>query len=288
MHTREIIGKAVGLLVIFVLLWLNDILRVKPKRVRLTSSFIRDHQVDRPFQPAVLSYSGALRGLEPFWVLLLWVLFWGLLGGAATWGAFSLTLVPDDASLTWAVVAVTLTIAAIGFGVWWYRRGQETLLPGVKELRFDADKLTKLMASGAVHEYTFDANLTMIPQVVEAPGFLGAPVKFQLHLAVISPTEEFLVPAEFVGLGEFLARARHAGAKVEFAKDGPAWLAEQIQALPSWQPGYFDRPAIVAPAKVELSCQACGGAARYETGLKEYACHYCGSAKLTPTATFKG
>ena len=107
MNTREIIGKAVGLLVIFLLLWLIDILYDKPKRVRLISSFIRDHQVDRPFQPAVLSYSGALRGLEPFWVLLLWVLLWGLLGGAATWGAFSLTLVPDDASLTWVVVAVT-------------------------------------------------------------------------------------------------------------------------------------------------------------------------------------
>ena len=288
MNTREMIGKAVGLLVIFLLLWLIDILYVKPKRVRLISSFLRDHQVDRPFQPAVLSYSGALRGREPFWVLLLWVLFWGLLGGAATWGAFSLILVPDDASLAWGLVAVIMTIAAIGFGVWWYRRGQETLLPGVKELRFDVDKLTKLMASGAVHEYPFDANLTMIPQVVEATGFLGAPVKFQLYLAVVSPAEDFRVPAEFVGLGEFLARARHAGAKVEFAKDGPAWLAEQMQALPSWQPGYFDRPAIVAPAKVELSCQACGGAARYETGLKEYACHYCGSAKLTPTATFKG
>ncbi len=219
MHTREIIGKAVGLLVVF-LLWLIDILRDKPKRVRLISSFLRDHQVDRPFQPAVLSYSGALRGQEPFWVLLLWVLFWGLLGGAATWGAFSLTLVLDDASLTWAVVAVTLAIAAIGFGAWWYRRGQETLLPGVKELRFDAGKLPKLMASGAVHEYPFDANLTLIPQVVEATGFLGAPVKFQLHLAVISPTEEFLVPAGFVGLGEFLARALHAGVKVDFGPDG--------------------------------------------------------------------
>jgi DNA-directed RNA polymerase subunit RPC12/RpoP len=282
------VEKAAGLLVMFLLLWLVEILCYKPKRVRLISSFLRDHQVDRPFRPAVLSYSGALRGLEPFWVLLLWVLFWGLIGGMATWGAISRTLEPDDASLAWLVVAAILTIAAIGFGVWWYRRGQEIPLPGVKELRFDVDKLTKLMAAGAVHEYPFDANLRFTPQVVEATGFLGAPVKFQLYLEVISPTEEFLVPAEFVGLGEFLARARHAGAKVEFAKDGPAWLAEQMQALPSWQPGYFDRPAIVAPVKVELSCQACGGAARYETGLKEYACHYCGSARLTPTATFKG
>ena len=270
------------------LFWLADVLYVKPKRKRLTASFIRDHQVDRPFQPAALSCSGAVRGLEPFWVLLLWVLFCGLLGGAATWVTISRTPEPDDASLTWVVVAATLTITAIGFGVWWYRRGQETLLPGVKELRFDADKVTKLMASGAVHEYPFDANLTVIPQVVEATGFLGAPVKFQPHLVVISPTEEFRVPAEFVGLGEFLARARHAGAKVDFAQDGPGWLAEQMHALPSWQPGYFDQPVIMAPAKVELSCQACGGAARYETGLKEYACHYCGSAKLTPTATFKG
>ena len=273
MHTREMIGKAVGLLVVFLLLWLLDIFHNKPRRGRLISSFLRDHQVDRPFQPAVFSYSGALRGQEPFWVLLLWVLFWGFLGGAATWGAFSLTLVPGDASLTWAVVAVTLAIAAIGFGVWWYRRGRETLLPGVKELRFDAGKLTKLMASGAVHEYPFDANLTLIPQVVEATGFLGAPAKFQLHLAVISPTEEFLVPAGFVGLGEFLARARHAGVKVDFAKDGPGWLAEQMHALPSWQPGYFDQPVNMAPAKVEFSCQACGGATRYETGLKDYACH---------------
>jgi hypothetical protein len=186
------------------------------------------------------------------------------------------------------IIAATLSVAAIGFGVRWYRRGQEILLPGVKELRFDADKLTKLMASGEIHEYLFDSKLTITLQVVEEGGFLGAPVNFQIYIEVISPAEEFLVPAEFVGLGEFLARARHAGAKVTFAYDGPAWLAEQIQALPSWQPECFDQPVIVAPARVELSCQACGGAARYETGLKEYVCHYCGSAKLTPTATFKG
>lgn len=260
----------------------------RPKRLRLIDSFIRDHRVDVPFTREILVFSGEMRAREPLWVLGIWILFWLILGAAWTWGAVTQALKYDDASMVWGVVAPTLSIAAIGFGVWWYRRGQEIPLPGVKELRFEVDKLTKLMASGEIHEYPFEANLRMIPHLVEEDGFLDIPVRFRVCLEVISPTEEFLVPAEFVGLGEFLARARHAGAKVEFAKDGPAWLAEQMQALPSWQPGYFDRPANVSPAKFELSCQACGGAARYETGLKEYACHYCGSAKLTPTATFKG
>jgi hypothetical protein len=288
MNTREMIGKLGGLLFLGLLFWLVDVLHVKPKRKRLIASFIRDHQVDRPFQPAALSYSGAVRGLEPFWVLAFWVLFWVLVGGAGIWGTLSRAQAPDDGSFAWVIIAATLSVAAIGFGVLWYRRGQEIPLPGVKELRFDADKLTKLMASGEIHEHLFDSKLMITPQVMEETGFLGIPVKFQVCLEVISPTEEFRVPADFIGLGEFLARARHAGAKVTFADDGPAWLAEQMQALPSWQPGHFDQPVIVAPAKVELSCQACGGAARYETGLKEYICHYCGSAKLTPTATFKG
>lgn len=280
--------KIVGLLVFAFAYGLVHFFYARPKRLRLIGSFIRDHRVDMPFTRESRVFSGELRAREPLWVLGLWILFWLIIGVAWTWGAISHALKYDDSSIAWGVVAPTLSIAAIGFGVWWYRRGQEIPLPGVKELGFDVDKLTKLMASGEVHEYPFDANLRMIPHLVEEDGFLDVPVRFWVYLEVITPNEEMLVPADFVGLGEFLARARHAGAKVEFAKDGPAWLAEQMQALPSWQPGYFDRPAIVAPAKVELSCQACGGAARYETGLKEYACHYCGSAKLTPTATFKG
>jgi hypothetical protein len=266
----------------------------RPKLKRLIASFMRDQRADLPFEPARFSFSGQLRAKEPTWVLVLWVSLFLAIGGIVAWQCFPKGFSADDADdaasyFAWGAVGLFVSIAAIGFGFWWFRRGQAILLPGVKEICFDSDKITKEMASGELRQYAFGPSLRIdLGVVVVAAGPFDVPEEITPFLLVTTSSEEFMTPVEFPGLGEFLARARHAGAKVGFVEGSPGWLAEQMQALPSWQPGYFDQPVFVAPAKVELSCQACGGAARYELGLKEYSCHYCGSAKLTPTATFKG
>lgn len=282
---------ALTLLVVYVLAYF---FYTRPKLKRLIASFMRDRRVDLPFEPARLSFTGRLRDREPSLVLGLWVLSFLAFGVALAWEFFPKGFSADHADdamsyFAWGSVGVCVSIAAIAFGFWWYRLGQEALLPGVKELCFGSDKITKEMTTGELREYAFSSSLRIdLGVVVVATGPFDAPEEITPFLVVGTSSEEFTTPAEFPGVGEFLSRARHAGVNVGFVEGSPGWLAEQMQALPSWRPGFFDEPVVVVPLMVELSCQGCGGAARYPSGQKTYDCHYCGSAKLTPTSTFKG
>ena len=61
-----------------------------------------------------------------------------------------------------------------------------------------------------------------------------------LRLQVPAPADgEILL--DFPGVAEFLGRCRHLGSPVGFSADGPTWFKAKLEALPSWQPGYFDQ-----------------------------------------------
>jgi hypothetical protein len=47
------------------------------------------------------------------------------------------------------------------------------------------------------------------------------------------------IPLSFNGAGEFLGRCRHKGSPVVFSSSCPSWFKAKMEALPSWQAGYF-------------------------------------------------
>jgi hypothetical protein len=247
---------------------------VKPKRDKLISAFTRDSRLGMPFEPFWWSFPGEERRREPLWVLIVWTLFWSVLAGL---GAFYI----DDVVM--AGLVVLLGAAIVYFGIWWRKRGIAVSLPGIVELRFESDKIVRVMKSGERHEYIIGPKLAIYVGIAEERGIADAPDALHLFADLVEPTEELRVPIGFVGVGEWLARARHAGATVGFVTGTPTWLIQQLEALPSWKPGYFDRPAPAVLQLEEFCCQSCGGSARYEPGQASYACQFCGSAKLVRT-----
>lgn len=61
---------------------------------------------------------------------------------------------------------------------------------------------------------------------------------FFLRMQVPAPADAEL-QMDFAGVGEFLALARHHGSPLLISTESPAWFREKLEALPSWQPGYF-------------------------------------------------
>ena len=61
---------------------------------------------------------------------------------------------------------------------------------------------------------------------------------FFLKLQAPAPADAEL-QMDFAGVGEFLALARHHGSPLLISTESPAWFREKLEALPSWQPGYF-------------------------------------------------
>lgn len=61
---------------------------------------------------------------------------------------------------------------------------------------------------------------------------------FFMKLHAVAPAD-VEIPLDFAGVGEFLALARHHGSPLLVSSESPAWFKEKLEALPSWQPGYF-------------------------------------------------
>jgi len=280
-------GKLVIGLVLLGAHGLNYFLYDRPRRKKLIASFISDHRMDARFVPASASYSGQLRAQEPSWVLYSWLTLWTFLAVLAIWEAVVQLREASDASQGLSLSSaflflgggILICLTAILFGAWWFKRGQPVPLPGVTELRFDRNRITKVMASGECQELAFESGLEIYLGIEEkTKGVFHNLEGFAPFLRVVASSGELVLPASFVGVGEFLAHARHAGAKVGFAEGCPEWLSLKMQSLPAWQPGFFDAPT-------ELCCQGCGGTARYESGLTVYACQYCGSGNLAKVAS---
>ena len=62
---------------------------------------------------------------------------------------------------------------------------------------------------------------------------------FEYSVKVSEGESKVLIPLSFDGAGEFLGRCRHMGSPVVFSSSCPSWFKAKMEALPSWQPGYF-------------------------------------------------
>jgi hypothetical protein len=210
-----------------------------------------------------------------------WASGWLLGGIIALILGVVLAFADNGNSLVWLLLSVAgLLVALYDYNVGISR---EVAHP-VAEAIFHPDHLILVERSGQRKVYVFGPSVTFtveVREITESTTFGGDELKgFAYFVTVAEGDRSSELPLEFEGAGELLARCLHAQSRVGFAPSCPDWFVAKLKALPSWQPGYFDKAPAGSAADVEMSCQGCGGAAHYAPSVVAPGCQYCGFPKL--------
>jgi hypothetical protein len=210
-----------------------------------------------------------------------WASGWLWLGIIAAIVGFVMAVFVEGGNPFWLV----LWLAGVGLAFYDFLVGIGREVAGpVAEAIFHRDHLILVGRDGRREVYVFGHSVSFtleVREVTEGTTFGAEELKgFAYFVTASDGARSTELPLEFAGAGEFLARCRHENSPVTFAPSSPDWFMEKMQALPSWQPGYFDRPSGNAATDSEMSCQACGGVANYAPNVMLPACQYCGSPKL--------
>jgi hypothetical protein len=210
-----------------------------------------------------------------------WASGWLWLGIIAAIAGFVLAIFLDGGSPLWLI----LWLAGVGLAFYDFFVGIGREVAGqVAEAIFHRDHLILVGRDGQREVYVFGHSVSFtleVREITEGTTFGAEELKgFAYFVTASDGARSTELPLEVDGAGEFLARCRHERSAVIFAPSSPAWFMEKMQALPSWQPGYFDKAPAGSAADAEMSCQGCGGAAHYAPSMASPACQYCGSPKL--------
>lgn len=210
-----------------------------------------------------------------------WASAWLWLGIIAAVAGFVMAVFVEGGSPLWLI----LWLAGVALALYDFLVGIDSKEAGpVAEAIFHRDHLILVGREGRREVYVFGPTVSFtleVREVTKDTTFGAEELKgFEYFVTVSDGARSTELPLGFDGAGEFLARCRHEHSPVTFAPSSPAWFMEKMQALPSWQPGYFDRPAGDVAMDVEMACQGCGGVAHYPPNVLLPACQYCGSPKL--------
>lgn len=260
-----------GLLVISVIVYffINHF-----RREKLIAKLELDPRIGAPFTGASHEFPSVLQSDK-------WASPWLWVGiGAAIFG-FAMALLIEGGSPLWLILwlaGVALTFYDFFVGI-----DREEAGP-VAEAIFHQDHLILVGRDGRREVYVFGPSISFtieVREITKGTTFGANELKgFSYFVTVSNSEHSSKLPLEFAGAGEFLARCRHEQSSVTFASSSPDWFVTKMQALPSWQPGYFDKLPKASASGVEMVCLACGGAALYLSPAPGQACQYCGSPKL--------
>ncbi len=244
------------------------------KREKLAETLELDPRIGAPFTGASQTFP-----LPP--EVSRWLSAWLWLGIILSVVGLVMGLFVEDSHPAWLL----LWVAGLGLAVYDYIVGVDRAEAGsIASIDFHADHLVLVHREGQREVFLFGSAVSFtveMREITEETTFGADKLQGLAFFAVVSDGQrESELPLAFPGAGEFLARCRHEGSPVRFAPACPDWFVERLRALPSWQPGYFDKPSAASAAHVEMSCQGCGGAAFYAPSAARPACQYCGSPKL--------
>ena len=246
----------------------------RSRREKLIARLELDPRIGAPFTGATHEFP------EPE-ASSLWTSGWLWGGISALIFGVVLAFLDNGNSPVW----VLLSVAGLLLALYDYNIGisREVAHPAA-EVIFHPDHLILVERSGQREVYVFGPSVTFtveVREITKSTTFGAEELKgFAYFVTVADAERSSELPLEFEGAGEFLARCLHAQSRVGFAPSCPDWFVERLKALPSWQPGYFDKPSAASVAQVEMSCQGCGGAAHYAPSAALPSCQYCGSPKL--------
>lgn len=244
------------------------------KREKLAESLELDPRIGAPF-------SGASHVFKEREAANPWLSAWLWLGIIASVVGLVLGFVVDGGHPAWLLLWV------VGLGLAFYDFfvgiGREEPSP-IASIHFHPDHLISVDHEGRREVFVFGPSVSFtveMKEITEETTFGADKLKgWECFMTVSDGHRQSEIPLAFPGAGEFLARCRHEGSPVRFSAGSADWLVNKLKALPSWQPGYFDRPSAGSPEIVEMSCRGCGGAAFYAAKPASPACQYCGSPKL--------
>ena len=244
------------------------------KREKLAESLELDPRIGAPF-------SGASHVFKERETTSRWLSAWLWLGIIASVVGLVMGFVVDGGHPAWLLLWV------FGLGLAFYDYfagiGREESSP-IASIAFHPDHLILVDREGLREVFVFGPGVSFtveMREITEGTTFGADKLKgWECFMTVSDGRREKEIPLAFPGAGEFLARCRHEGSPVRFSPGSADWLVDKLKALPSWQPGYFDKPSAATAAHVEMSCQGCGGAAHYAPSTVPPACQYCGSPKL--------
>lgn len=245
------------------------------RREKLIAKLELDPRISAPF-------TGAAHEFPAPQSVNKWASAWLWLGIIAAVTGFVMAVIVEGGSPLWLI----LWLAGVGLAFYDYFVGINREEAGpVAEAIFHRDHLVLVGRDGKRDVYVFGPSVSFtieVREITKDTTFGASELKGFAYFATIFNGElTSELPLEFDGAGEFLARCRHERSPVDFAPSSPGWFVAKMQALPSWRPGFFDRPAARSALDVEMSCQGCGGVASYAPAPVARPCQYCGSTKLT-------
>lgn len=247
------------------------------KRGKLAESLELDPRIGAPF-------SGASHVFKEREAVNPWLSAWLWLGIIASVFGLVLGFVVDGGHPAWLL----LWVFGLGLAFYDYFVGidREESSP-IASIVFHPDHLILVDREGRREVFVFGSGVSFtveMKEITEGTTFGADKLKgWECFMTVSDGRREKEIPLAFPGAGEFLARCRHEGSPVRFSSGSAEWLVNKLKALPSWQPGYFDKPSLLPTAAVEMTCQGCGGAAYYAPSAAHPACQYCGSPKILRT-----
>ncbi len=230
-----------------------------------------DLRIVQAFIPGVVSFPESLEAVRPF------RRFFRAGLALVAFGLFFFTS-EDLLFLAWFLV-----ILGLGSAIWMYFKSEPPDASAVDCANFQYDHLVVTQIDGHRDVFVLSRGVAFSIAVRRTPfGLLEkeSQVKRGYSLTVTEGGRSVVLPLEFPGAGEFLAYWRKDGASVTFAEGTPEWFIDELNNLPSWRRGYFDKPPELPKQNDTLRCASCGSVDQYSNSREAPCCHFCSSSDL--------
>jgi hypothetical protein len=204
----------------------------RSRRKKLVAGIDSDHRIAGSFEGAVMDFPAPEEespwGYGWLWVGII-VAFGGLLMIIGGTGGF-------------VVAGAVLMVGGLGLAVYDYHYGLSKSAPEdcLTKAEFSFGRIVLIRRITGRTEHVFGPGLGVTVdcrEVTEKSFGADALTGYGIYLNLPSPSCE--VPLDFAGAAEFLGFCRHQGSPVVFSSSCPSWFKVKMEALPSWQPGYF-------------------------------------------------